>query len=79
MQCAMQMCHSESKAEISVVTTAGDEICPGGGLCATGQGLCHALLGSAARLDLVSGNCILSELSVFELDAGEKNKERQLF
>lgn len=37
MQCAMQMCYSESRAEISVVTTAGeDEICaPGGWLYAT--------------------------------------------
>lgn len=41
------------------------------------KGLCHALLGSAAHLDLVSGNCILSELSIFELDAMlvRKNKE----
>lgn len=37
MQCVMQMCHSESRAEISVVSTAGeDEVCaPGGRLHAT--------------------------------------------
>lgn len=40
------------------------------------KGLCHALLGSAAHLDLVSGNCILSELSIFELDAMLVRKTR---
>lgn len=40
MQCVMQMCHSESRAEISVVSTAGeDEVCaPGGRLHATREG-----------------------------------------
>lgn len=33
------------------------------------KGLCHALLGSAAHLDPVSGNCILSEQSICEICA----------
>lgn len=40
------------------------------------KGLCHALLGSTAHLDLVSGNCIHSQRAIYELGALMVRKTR---
>lgn len=56
MQCAMQMCHSESRAAQRVVSTA-----PVAGWVLPIRG--HAMV----YLDPVSGNCIFSKLSACEM------------